>query len=999
MSAENGVERSGWGRPTEGRVVSGVCALAARLSGASPRALRAASVLTALAGLTLALAFALFDHAFFEGGASLGVRVPLVALGLALCLHYPLLAFLLPSADANRRWDFGSAIGAILFLVALGQGIGVLCANYWDAAKHAWLERGFPGLFTWPADYAAAVGFGARDLIFGFFLLTGGAFVLVQRKALVRFFRAMHVGATLVVLTTLAITVGVLVPQIDGFEDPDQRVDFARERADYELFREFGYQKLPANLADGHEQYQAFRWAEGYFLYHLLHFYGIGMPSGDLTPQMLEGLERYGQKYGLEERGNTEKQMRAAFSGHEKLEEIGALIHANEPFFWRFFEVSTVLDLNRTYKSHWFAALLWLLGTSIFLSAYKNWRFSFGRLPFGLLGGLVAAGFVSALWACGLLSGPWLDLWPLLTCVVAGGLVLGSGVPRSTLSLQKLGFFVVHNGLLVLLLGGLWSKLLTERSTLNLDLRHAPQRDTFARYWNPEHLARMPFAVRLDYFGRKDWLALEAWFPEEEFRSNPPRYTLWKGRKIELDHVDDGQGGLRPDLEIRVKELYDRVSVGLAHASESTDPEQPGMPIAEVLVRNAGEDPHGAGHDHGQEFREFLAPLVEPVQTMIQSVYRDSRGKFRLAAAHGPAPERLFPTSEGRLGYLEYTVVGEGDGAPRTASIRLGETVELAGGYRARVVDATSDFGPDRADREKSQHPLALAEQPQGLSAVWVDVEGPSGQTERRIVFEEIDPVEHGLQEAYFHQNLVLRLTWDSWTAPGPPRYLLHWGEDEEPSLLAQSGEERQFVALDEPLPLPPGGSSIVPLQLLQRAVFSKNLEFHPPVARPDGWDADFYARDPRGALLEIVRHPGTSAEKVERVELASTDYARSNLWFSQDGHVVLHFLENSEMLPYEWRSVLSIIEEDNAGRPFEVQLGNESQREIRVNDYFYYKGYRFFQTNADAARPTYSGIGVVYDPGIPWVLTGMYAIIAGATIAFLVRPIVRRAKASEATP
>jgi hypothetical protein len=58
------------------------------------------------------------------------------------------------------------------------------------------------------------------------------------------------------------------------------------------------------------------------------------------------------------------------------------------------------------------------------------------------------------------------------------------------------------------------------------------------------------------------------------------------------------------------------------------------------------------------------------------------------------------------------------------------------------------------------------------------------------------------------------------------------------------------------------------------------------------------------------------------------------------------------------------------------------------VNDYLYYRGYRFFQTNAEPEFPTYSGIGVVYDPGIPVVLFGMYTIIVGTLLAFIVRPI-----------
>ena len=93
---------------------------------------------------------------------------------------------------------------------------------------------------------------------------------------------------------------------------------------------------------------------------------------------------------------------------------------------------------------------------------------------------------------------------------------------------------------------------------------------------------------------------------------------------------------------------------------------------------------------------------------------------------------------------------------------------------------------------------------------------------------------------------------------------------------------------------------------------------------------------------------------------------------------------------------MLSILEQDADGRPHVVQLGTEAEREIRVNDYFQYGGYRFFQTNADPNIPTYSGIGVVYDPGIPIVLAGMYTIILGTLIAFIVRPVVLGARSAQ---
>jgi len=162
-----------------------------------------------------------------------------------------------------------------------------------------------------------------------------------------------------------------------------------------------------------------------------------------------------------------------------------------------------------------------------------------------------------------------------------------------------------------------------------------------------------------------------------------------------------------------------------------------------------------------------------------------------------------------------------------------------------------------------------------------------------------------------------------------------------------------------------------------------------PGVVRADGWDESFYSRDARGLALDVVYFPGTEREQVERVEMATTDAQQANLWVTGDRRYALRFLENVEGFPFDWRSVLSIVEKDASGQPHTVPLGSQAQREVRVNDYFQYKGYRFFQTNAEAQDPSYSGIGVVYDPGIPTVLAGMYTIILGTVLAFLVRPIV----------
>ena len=63
------------------------------------------------------------------------------------------------------------------------------------------------------------------------------------------------------------------------------------------------------------------------------------------------------------------------------------------------------------------------------------------------------------------------------------------------------------------------------------------------------------------------------------------------------------------------------------------------------------------------------------------------------------------------------------------------------------------------------------------------------------------------------------------------------------------------------------------------------------------------------------------------------------------------------------------------------------------MNEYLEFGGWRFFQSSHDAADPYYSGIGVVFDPGIPAIEVGMALVILGTTIAFLVKPLVLTAR------
>ena len=790
------------------------------------------------------------------------------------------------------RWGFLSAIAVILLVMCVGQAVGTMLEGF------------------------GRDGVGARGWVLLAFAASSLIWLWLQRAALARFFRSMHVGVSLVALSGIAVAVGVLVPQIDGFEDPEERVTAANYEA----------------------QYKAFRWAEGYFLYHLMHPYGIGLPEAQIPPQAMAGLEKFGRRYGEEERSNREKQMVAAFSGMQKTKEIGAFVDRHDAALRRFFDVATALHLNRTYKSHWFATLLGMLAVGITFNTIK-------------------------------------------------------GRPSQWFSMQKIGFFTVHVGVLVMLAGGAISKAFTDRGILHLDLRQPPS-DEYYGYHSPDKLRRMPFALKLERFARKDWKTLQVWFAEDDFSSNPPSYTLWPGRKIELDYVEEG-GRWRPRIALEVRSLHERARVLPARYFEAEVPAEGGGPLAALRLIESHDAPHDdapAGQEgaHEHEKSLFLAPRPP------FDLFSDPQWRYRIRPSFGPDADQargLFPAEEDVLGRLAMRLAAGNEIEPTIVPFRLGERIDAPGGYAIEVQEATANFRLDPQGRSEVRDPRPLAEQPPTNPGVWVRITPPGGgKPERRLLLEGVDWVEVKQQQTFDYADLVLHLDWERWRSPGPPRYVLHWGSAAGALLIGEDGS-RAEVQPGATLPLP-GGAKLVADRFLASVAFdrdtTKRVEFVAPHVEGPDFDDDFYSTDPTGLELVVTTDPGAAGQRVETIRMASTEEGRVNLWQSPDRRFVLRYFTNSEGFPFEWRSVLSVWDHDADGRLYKVDAGVEHEREIRVNDYFTWKGYRFFQTNAIPEMPTYSGIGVVYDPGIETVLVGMYTIILGTVLAFLVRPIVR---------
>ncbi len=816
------------------------------------------------------------------------------------------------------RWGFASAAGMVLLLMVAGHFAGWLLSD-WPPSRA--LLMALRGDTSGAGELLGGllVVMQPRDWVFAAFLASSGIYLWLMHAAVARFFRSMQVGVALIVITTLAIVTGVLVPQIQNFEDPEERVS----AANYE------------------QNFAEFAWAESYFVYHLLRPYGINMPAVVIPQVAEESLVRFGRIYGEEEQKNRAKLMHAAFAGGRKTDEIEAWMRAHEPTLRKAFDVATFLELNRAYKSNWFATLMLLIAGGVTLNALRP------------------------------------------------------GMTRKWFTIHKLGFFVTHTGVLVLLSGGLLSHLLTDRGILELYLGDPPQ-DTYFRHYRQDKLARMPFALELEHFARKEWKALEVHSLHEEFSSRPPRFTLWPGREIPLDYqADPRTGEQRPQMLLRVRELHDHAVVGVPRVYEGS-PESGDEPYPVVALDVPQEAAHGHAPARGTGRRTVhLSPLQD------RQGYFDPDQRFRLALAYDQDGLNLFPSdSPPVVGTLYVEVRTQMQDRPVPIRVQLGARVGIPGGYQLEFVDATADLDVRKADRDqiqqKSPDPRPLSEQPYRFAALWVDIHPPDGgEPERRLVIEVVDAIEYGLQDGYAQKDVIARLRWDRWAAPGAPRFVLAYGPTGEPSLVGEDGS-RTPVEVGVALALP-GGARVVPEEFLHFARFEKNISFAPRRIGPLGWDESFYSRDARGLVLEVVHFPGSGREQTETVSMASTELGNSQWWVTGDQRYALRFLENTEGFPFDWRSVLAVWEQDEGGRPYKVDAGSKPEREIRVNDYFQHRGYRFFQTNADPAKPTYSGIGVVYDPGLPVVLAGMYTIIAGTVLAFLVRPIVLARRRKEA--
>lgn len=853
-----------------------------------------------------------------------------------------------PAKPRAFRWTFPTALLAVLILVQIGHLGLIAISDHWRVFQELRTEHGIlASLAQLPgASVRAVYSQGMtllRDLSFVAFAISFAFFVRARRAAFVSFFRSMTVGVSIVGLSTLTVAVGVLVPQIGPVDDANIRV---------------GSPEQPNS--DYYQHFEEFQFAVSYFLYHLDHLYGVGMPDGEIPEVARKGLDEFGRRYGFEEASNRRKTMQAAFSGREKSDQIIAFARTNEPELRWWFDFCTRFHLNRIYRSQWFASLMTLLAIAI----------AFNTLH---------------------------------------------GGPKRWFTVKKFGFFTVHVGMLTMLAGGGLSRTYTVRGLLHLheggldrngdgvyDRQRdeiPPIEDAFFKSYQPgiQNLRFLPFGLSLEHFARRNWPSLRVVFFDDQgqplaFKSRLPSYTLWEGRRFDLD-LRDTEAGEQPRVRFEVLGLHDRAEPGEIELRERTAAERgdvPPRPIAVLRLpdlERLATMPSLPPREEWPEVSRFL-PAVAP-GAPVPSCFTGEQNAFRLIAVREGDPRARFPRDEGLLGRAFVRAIEDGAEVDEVIDVRLGRMVDLPGGYRVVFQRATKDYRVDPQSGEERPSSEPLAEQFPRNPAVFAHIVGPDGLAEDRVLVDGHDPIARGLTADYTFEDLIVSFEWDDWTSPGPPRFVLAWDADKNVLLHAAEGEPRP-VPLGTALPLPGVVDYELDSVLDDFAVDSEGVRFLPPTRRSGNWDADFYAEESRGLELKVVLWPDDPSRRQERiVTMATTADNGANVWVADDRSFGIEFFENREGFPFEWRSVLRVHERGPDGSWREVDVGPEYEREIRVNDYFYYRGYRMFQTNANDQLPGYSGIGIVYDPGIPLAMAGMYIVIAGAVFAFLVRPVV----------
>ena len=527
--------------------------------------------------------------------------------------------------------------------------------------------------------------------------------------------------------------------------------------------------------------------------------------------------------------------------------------------------------------------------------------------------------------------------------LLAANLAVGA-VMRRKLSVRNLGFHCAHLGLVVIVAGATGGAFLGQRGMAPLEVGRGVS--SFLDE-NTRGVVPLGFTVRLDRF---DTVYHEDLVIEQITGGNDPHHGMMGG---------GGEAPLRHSVKLEQGSTFE---LGDPDGGEATELEMLEIIEAVGLHRERREATEG---EDGAPSVRFTPAYPDPRAGaeglwlgQHDGIYIDPTNRYKLRIE--PLPEGLFPEGSGcaddRHGLLTLTPPGD---APASVPITPGATFELAG-LRGEVLELVPDFRVGADPGTPADFPRNPA-----LRMRLTDAGGGGGEF---LLFS--DPRLKGFTSLPW-EGMEASFDYDYWCAPTGHRIRLlvepRAGATVHAVLVSPEGGVRSH-------PVPHGTS--LPLgegALLVHEALGRATEQITPIPADDD---DGPGAPPTHTALRLAITGPDGAQ--ERWLLSDTADGVVRV-----GEFAVMLASNTDRPPRDWRSHLSILEEGIV-----VATGV-----AEVNKPVHYRGYGFFQSDADPRRPEYSGLQVVKDPAWTPVKLGLWMLLLGIAWIFYVQPLFDRKK------
>ena len=491
---------------------------------------------------------------------------------------------------------------------------------------------------------------------------------------------------------------------------------------------------------------------------------------------------------------------------------------------------------------------------------------------------------------------------------------------KTMLRWRHFGLLLTHIAVVLVLIGGLVGSLRGGKGMVHLTVGGTGDAYVSQRPEDQGAKIQLPFTLRLDKF---------------QLAQYAPQYKVYTYRRgadgaVEVIGSDTPRIGAVVGVPPPGSVVHVRVLRTFEHAQqvdEWAEAKGPGGqgPVARVHVLEGGKAiADGWLHETTQQTARDAAGHVE-VLLAWNEPGADALQRLLGAVA---APEHVLRLPDGtRL------------------PVELGATYKLPGGGSLEVQNYLADFTFDSAsDRAASRSDMPL----NPVLVVMVAAPGqPVHGGTRRFLFarEDMRKMMEGRGPASAQEMVYEHAT----PRPSAGHTVLILGQKAE-RITAAAGQvvERAPLRWGEPFTPWPGSTVRVVLDAPLR----------------DGQHRKRWMENPQAPAnpaveLEITHGDGTE-ETLMRFAATPEPIA-----LSEDR--ILVYREKPDGIK-NYKSTLTVLEH---GRPMVT-------RQVEVNDPLAYKGYGLYQANYDPDNPSYSGIQVVDDPGLPWVLAGLWLMIYG---------------------